>query len=208
MKEEGFRVHLVDDDPGILTALSRVLTASGYEALSFADAECFLEQHDPEVPGCVVVDLSLPGRDGFDIQREMEACGRPIVFLTGQGSIRAGVRAIKAGALDFLEKPVESATLLAVVAKAKQVDDLRRTALYEKKAFEERIARLTPRESQVLDQVVAGRLNKQIAGDLGTVEKTVKVHRARMMEKMGVRTVADLVRTVQRFQHDLRHRRS
>lgn len=199
MKNEEFRVHLVDDDPRILVALSRVLTCAGYDVATFTDAEGFLARHDPSVPGCLIVDLGLPGKNGFDIQTEMEASGRPVVFLTGQGSIQAGVRAIKAGALDFLEKPVESETLLAVVERARQVDDCRRMARKEQREFDERVAKLTPREHEVLSHVVAGRLNKQIAGDLGTVEKTIKVHRARMMSKMGARTVADLVRTVQRF---------
>jgi FixJ family two-component response regulator len=195
----GFRVHLVDDDPRVLTALSRVLTVAGYQVAAFADAETFLERHDPVVPGCAIVDLGLPGKDGFDIQTELTSYGRPVVFLTGQGSIQAGVRAIKAGALDFLEKPVESATLLAVVEKAREVDGNRRKIYRERQEFDERMSQLTPREREVLRHVAAGRLNKQIAGDLGTVEKTIKVHRARMMNKMGVRTVADLVRTVQRF---------
>src|SRR5690606_28306091 len=133
--------------------------------------------------------LGLPGRDGFAIQAEMEACGRPVVFVTGRGSIQAGVKAMKAGALDFLEKPVETTTLLTVVAHAMQVDGLRRREMRDRQEFDECVARLTPRERQVLDLVVAGRLNKQIAGDLGTVEKTIKVHRARVMDKMGARTV-------------------
>lgn len=199
MKNEEFRVHLVDDDAGILVALSRVLTCAGYDVATFADAEGFLARHDPALPGCLIVDLGLPGMDGFDIQAAMEVCGRPVVFLTGQGSVQAGVRAIKAGALDFLEKPVESETLLAVVERAREVDGCRRKARQELREFNERVAKLTPREHEVLNHVVAGRLNKQIAGDLGTVEKTIKVHRARMMTKMGARTVADLVRTVQRF---------
>lgn len=201
MNTTGFRVHLVDDDRRILTALSRVLTVAGYEVESFADAESFLDRHNPAVPGCAIIDLGLPGKDGFDIQAELEACGTPVVFLTGRGTIHDGIKAMKAGALDFLEKPVDAVTLLAAVDQARQVDDSRRKVMHDRQEFDERFAKLTPRERQVLHHVVAGRLNKQIAGDLGTVEKTIKVHRARMMDKMGVRTVADLVRTVQRFQH-------
>lgn len=201
MSTTGFRVHLVDDDPRVLKALSRVLAFAGYEVEAFVDAESFLERHNPAVPGCAIIDLGLPGRDGFAIQAEMEACGRPVVFVTGQGSIQAGIKAMKAGALDFLEKPVESTTLLAVVQQAKQVDNTRRRELRERQDFDERLASLTRRERQVLDLVVAGRLNKQIACDLGTVEKTIKVHRGRVMDKMRARTVVDLVRTVQRFQH-------
>lgn len=200
MSSTGFRVHLVDDDPRVLKALSRVLAFAGYEVEAFGDAESFLERHNPAVPGCAIIDLGLPGRDGFAIQAEMEACGRPVVFVTGQGSIQAGVKAMKAGALDFLEKPVETTTLLTAVAHAMQVDGLRRREMRDRQEFDECVARLTPRERQVLDLVVAGRLNKQIAGDLGTVEKTIKVHRARVMDKMGARTVVGLVRLVQRFQ--------
>ena len=183
----------------VLAALSRLLASAGYVVRAYADAESFLSSHDPDIPGCAVVDLRLPGKDGFEVQSALESCGRPVLFLTGQGDIPASVRAMKAGALDFLVKPVDADDLLAAVGKAMEVDASRRRSNEERKLFEEHLARLTPRERQVLDQVAKGRLNKQIAGDLGTVEKTVKVHRGRMMKKMGVRTVADLVRLVQRF---------
>jgi FixJ family two-component response regulator len=199
VSDPSFQIYLIDDDPQVLKALSRVLSLEGYGIRTFIDAETFLEQHDPELPGCAIVDLSLPGKDGFEIQQALESCGRAVIFLTGHGDVPASVKAMKGGALDFLIKPVTSETLLAAVEQAMHVDVARRQSLLERKDFEARIGRLTPRERQVLDHVVAGRLNKQIAGDLGVVEKTIKVHRARMMEKMGVRTVADLVRLVQRF---------
>jgi FixJ family two-component response regulator len=123
----------------------------------------------------------------------------PVVFLSGQGSIPATVKAMRAGALDFLEKPVEPEILLSAVDRAREFDESRRRLLDDREDFDERLGRLTRRERQVLDRVVAGRLNKQIAGELGIVEKTIKVHRGRMMQKMGVRTVADLVRLVQFF---------
>ena len=195
-------VHLIDDDQRILTALSRLLSSAGYVVEAYADAESFLAGHRPDLPGCAVVDLSLPGKDGFAVQTALEACGRPVVFLSGQADIPASVRAMKAGALDFLVKPVDADTLLAAVGHAVEVDQARRQSLRDRRAFEQRLSRLTPRERQVLEHVVAGRLNKQIAGDLGTVEKTIKVHRGRMMEKMGVRTVADLVRMVEQFRPD------
>lgn len=200
MSDAAFRVHLVDDDAQILRALSRVLAGAGYEVQTFADAETFLDQHDPSRPGCAVVDLSLPGKDGFVVQAELGACGRPVIFLTGRGDIPASVRAMKGGALDFLQKPVDIEILLAAVAEARRLDDARRKDFRERQDFEARIAKLTPREREVLDHVVTGRLNKQIAASLGIVEKTIKVHRGRMMKKLGVRTVADLVRTVQQFQ--------
>ncbi len=201
MNNVAFRVHLVDDDCRILTALSRVLRAAGLEVEAFPDAESFLDCHDPEIPGCAVIDVGLPGKDGFEIQEALERCGRPVVFLTGRGNVPASVKAMKAGALDFLEKPVDSEALLAAIGRARRVDETRRQAFRDRMDFDGRFARLTPRERQVLDHVVAGRLNKQIAGDLGIVEKTIKVHRGRMMGKMGVRTVADLVRIVQQHRH-------
>ncbi len=197
MNSRPFLVNLVDDDAQILKALSRVLVFAGYEVQAFSDAESFLDQHDPNVPGCAVIDLGLPGKSGLEVQQALELCGMPIVFLSGQGSIPATVKAMKAGALDFLEKPIEPDILLSAVGQARLLEESRRRLLRDRQDVEARLASLTPRERQVLDGVVAGRLNKQIAGELGTVEKTIKVHRGRMMQKMGVRTVADLVRLVQ-----------
>ncbi len=199
MSEPAFQVHLIDDDTRILKALSRLLAHAGYGVEIYADAETFLARHDPAAAGCAIVDLSLPGKDGFAVQEALEACGRPVIFLTGQGDIPASVKAMKAGALDFLVKPVAADSLLAAIAEARQIDEERRREFEERREFEQRVAKLTPRERQVLEQVAAGRLNKQIAGALGTVEKTIKVHRSRMMEKMGVRSVADLARKFERF---------
>ncbi len=195
-----FTVYLVDDDPGVLKALSRLLSASGYDVRSFASAQEFLAQHDPELPGCAVFDVSMPALDGLALQEIFKASGdqRPIIFLTGNGDIPKSVRAMKAGALDFLTKPVDKQLFLDVIARAKEDDSKLRQARIEVQEIQVKIARLTPREREVLSHVVAGRLNKQIAGDLGTVEKTIKVHRGRMMEKLGVRTVADLVRLAER----------
>ncbi|MGO4833112.1 response regulator transcription factor [Rhizobiaceae sp. 2RAB30] len=199
MSERAFRVHLIDDDASILAALSRLLSHAGYGVETYSDAETFLARHDPATAGCAVIDLSLPGKDGFAVQEVLEACGWPVIFLTGKGDIPASVKAMKGGALDFLVKPVAADCLLAAVGEARRIEETRRQEFDERRDFERRFANLTPRETQVLGQVAAGRLNKQIAGDLGTVEKTIKVHRSRMMEKMGVRNVADLVRMVQRF---------
>ncbi|TGP93932.1 MULTISPECIES: response regulator [unclassified Mesorhizobium] len=199
MTDAMFQVSLIDDDVQVLKALSRVLSIAGYQVQTFTDAETFLDEHDPLLPGCTVVDLHLPGKSGFEIQEALDACGRPVVFLTGQGNVPASVRAMRAGAQDFLEKPVNTQTLLAAVEQARLVDVARRRNFQDQEDLKKRVARLTARERQVLDQVVAGRFNKQIAGDLGIVEKTVKVHRGRMMHKMGVRTVADLVRIVEHF---------
>ena len=199
MYDVNARIHLVDDDEQIRRAMSRVLTAAGYVVQVHHSAEAFLEIYNPDEPGCVIVDLRLPGMDGFGIQDALgssEHANKPLIFLSGGGDIPTSVRAMKAGALDFLTKPVASDTLLAAVGQALAKDLQLRANTRQRKAVELRLASLTPREREVLSHVVAGRLNKQIAGDLGIVEKTIKVHRGRMMAKMGVRTVADLVRDV------------
>lgn len=199
MNPDAFRVHLIDDDERILAALSRLLSSAGYAVTAYASAEAFLAGHDTERPGCAIVDLSLPGKDGFAIQETLadDPNSRPVIFLTGRGDIPASVKAMKAGAVDFLVKPVDADTLLAAVRQAEVADAAARQRRGERSSMEAKLGRLTPRERQVLDGVVAGRLNKQIAGDLGTVEKTVKVHRGRMMAKMGARTVAELVRMME-----------
>ncbi|HVW58179.1 MAG TPA: response regulator [Rhizobiaceae bacterium] len=189
-------VYVVDDDPSILSALRRVLSAAGHEVVCFLDAESFVEQQNPDAPGCAVVDLDLPGMNGLEIPRQLASTGsnRSLIYLSGKGDIPASVRAMKLGAVDFLTKPVPSAVLLDAVATAVERDAAAREQNERVKSVDERLGRLTPRERQVLGLVVEGLLNKQIAFQLGTVEKTVKVHRARMMAKMEVHTVADLVR--------------
>jgi FixJ family two-component response regulator len=194
-----FVIFLVDDDPGVLKALSRMLNAKGYEVRAFASSTEFLAQHDPSIPGCAIFDVSMPGLDGIELQAALKAGGieRPVIFITGVGDIPVSVHAMKAGAIDFLTKPVKSRQLLAAIAQAaeKEAQALQRRG--ELAELNVRIAKLTPREREVLTHVIAGQLNKQIAADLGTVEKTIKLHRGRMMRKMGVRTVADLVRIAQ-----------
>jgi FixJ family two-component response regulator len=191
-----FTVFIVDDDAGVLKALSRLLRAKGYEVRSYASPQEFLAAHDAAMPGCAVLDVSMPGLDGLALQELLSAtaCHRPVIFITGKGDIPTSVRAMRAGAVDFLTKPVSDQDLLGAIARAAEQDTRMRQTHAELSAIEAKIAALTPREREVLAHVVAGRLNKQIAGDLGTVEKTIKVHRSRMMEKLGVRTVADLVR--------------
>jgi FixJ family two-component response regulator len=194
-----FTVYLVDDDAAILKALGRLLRARNYDVRTFDSAEAFLARHDAALPGCAVFDLSMPGLDGFALQEAFKAGGdeRPVIFLTGKGDIPKSVQAMRSGAVDFLTKPVNEKDLLQAIARAEEDDARTRRHRTERAAIEKRIATLTPREREVLTHVIAGRLNKQIAGDLGTVEKTIKVHRGRMMEKLGVRTVADLVRLAQ-----------
>ncbi len=199
---EKFTVYLVDDDAGVLKALSRLLRAKGYEVKSYVSPQEFLEQHDPAVSGCAVLDVSMPGLDGLELQQALTAGGshRPIVFITGKGDVPTSVRAMKAGAIDFLTKPTKDVDLLQAIRRAEELDAEARRRLSELELVQAKLRTLTPRERQVLTHVVAGRLNKQIACDLGTVEKTIKVHRSRMMEKLGLRTVADLVRMAERAQ--------
>jgi FixJ family two-component response regulator len=196
MSEPEPTVFLVDDDGPVLRALARLLGAAGYAVRPYQSPEAFLAEHDGAVPGCAVLDLSMPGIDGLAIQAALAAgpVFRPVIFLTGAGDIPTSVRAMKAGAVDFLTKPVDRDALFAAVGQAIAADREARRAQGGLAATRARVASLTPREREVLALVVAGRLNKQIAHALGTSVKTVKVHRGRMMAKMGVHTVADLVR--------------
>jgi FixJ family two-component response regulator len=200
MTDKMFTVFVVDDDAGVLKALSRLLRANGYHVEPFASPQTFLAHHDASVPGCAVFDVAMPGFNGLELQQALTARGsaRPIIFLTGEGDIPTSVQAMKAGAIDFMTKPVDERGLLGAIARAEAQDTKIRQSQAELGLIEAKLATLTPREREVLSHVVAGRLNKQIAGDLGTVEKTIKVHRGRVMEKLGVRTVADLVRMAEK----------
>ena len=200
MNDTRFTIFLVDDDTGVLSALSRLLRARSYEVQSFASPQAFLAVHDASIPGCAVLDVAMPGLDGLELQRVLTAGStrRPVIFLTGKSDIPTSVRAMRAGAIDFLTKPVSDADLLTAIARAEKDDASTRHLNAERDSINARFDILTPREREVMTHVIAGRLNKQIAGDLGTVEKTIKVHRGRMMEKMGVRSVADLVRLAER----------
>jgi FixJ family two-component response regulator len=200
MSEPEFTVFVVDDDPAVCRGLSRLLGAAAYRARTFASPHDFLAQHDPSIPGCAVIDLVMPDGGGLELQRKLALSGvaRPIIFLSGKGDIPTSVRAMRAGAVDFLTKPVGGDALLAAVRRAQAADARARESRGAVAAVAANLAKLTPREREVLNHVVAGRLNKQIAGDLGTVEKTIKVHRGRMMRKLGMRTVQDLVRLAER----------
>jgi FixJ family two-component response regulator len=200
MTDAALTVFLVDDDAGVLRGLSRLLRARGYDVQAFASPQAFLAGHDASIAGCAVFDVSMPGLDGLELQQALSAKGsqRPVIFLTGKGDIPTSVRAMRAGAIDFLTKPVGDDDLLAAIARALRQDADTRRAGAELNSINARFAILTPREREVMTHVIAGRLNKQIAGDLGTVEKTIKVHRGRVMEKLGVRSVADLVRLAEK----------
>jgi FixJ family two-component response regulator len=186
----------VDDDPAILKAVSRLLQAVGFTVSTYSSSERFLEDYATLAPGCVVLDLAMPGLSGLDVQDALANAGEfmPIIFLTGKADVPASVRAMKHGAADFLIKPVERDELLAAVRSALVKGLLARMARQEVAETRRRLATLTPREYEVFEHVIKGDLNKQTAAELGAAEKTIKIHRARVMQKMQVQSVAELVR--------------
>jgi len=193
-------VFVVDDYTPGRKSISRLLHAAGFVVAAFASAQEFLAQYDPAARGCLVLDLAMPDVSGLELQSILAEKGSflPIVFLTAHGDVSTSVQAMKHGAVDFLTKPVNDEDLLAAVRVAMEKDRVLRREQTELCEIRERLATLTPREREVLEYVVAGRLNKQIASDLGTVEQTVKVHRAHVMQKMKVHSVAELVRLTER----------
>jgi len=201
MSENNNTVFILDDEPGMLKALTRLLKAEGFTVQAFTSAKAFLESYSPETLSCLVLDVAMPELNGLELQEHLTRSGLllPIVFLTGHGDIPMSVQAIKAGAVDFLTKPVKDADLLRAVRAALQRAVEQRELILEIVSLRQRYNSLTPRESQVMALVVAGHLNKQIAADLGTGEHTIKVHRARVMEKMGVESLANLVRASERL---------
>jgi RNA polymerase sigma factor (sigma-70 family) len=195
-------IHVVDDDDSFRTAVTRLLRAAGYEVRSYPTAGEFLLARRDNTPGCLVLDVRMPGPSGLELQ---EAFGRrndtlPIIFLTGHGDIPMGVRAMKAGAADFLTKPVQRRVLLHAVQNALARDGESRKAREQDGTLRARSETLTPREREVFDLVAAGKANKQIAAELGTSERTVKAHRAQVMRKMQVTSLAELVHVADRLQ--------
>lgn len=188
-------VSVVDDDTLVLRSIGRVLQSAGFAVRTFPSAQEFLAHRADAAEQCVLLDLAMPGLNGLEVQRELARSGDhgAVVFLSGCGDIAASVAAMKAGAVDFLTKPIERDKLIDAVRSAIRKGDAARAEREQRDAIEGRLATLTPREREVLGHVVAGRMNKQTAAALGTAEKTVKVHRARVMKKMGVGSLAELV---------------
>ena len=194
-------VFLVDDDSSVRRALARLIKAAGYQLQTFTSAREFLDSklHD-DGPACLVLDVRMPGLSGLDLQRELQTANAtlPIIFITGYGDIPMSVKAMKEGAVDFLPKPVRDVELLRAIEQALARAVRERAYREELEDIQSRLEKLTAREREVMNLVVRGLLNKQIAVALGTVEKTIKVHRARVMQKMQVDSVAELVRIVER----------
>ena len=200
MNHAGPTIFVVDDDPAVLKSLSRLLRSARLDVVTFSSPREFLGRHEPSAPGCLVLDVAMPGLNGLELQEALAVKGSevPIIFLTGHGDIPMSVQAMKRGAVDFLTKPVNDEDLLKAVHVAVEKDRIAREARAELDEIQQRLATLTPREREVMEHVISGQLNKQTAADLGTVEKTIKVHRARVMEKMKVQSVAELVRLAER----------
>jgi FixJ family two-component response regulator len=195
-------VFVIDDDPQVRRAVGRLLTSAGHRAELFSSAIQFLENTDGDRPGCLVIDLRLPGLNGIDLFNLLRTTGKtiPMVFLTGYGDVPTSVQAMKAGAVDFLTKPVDEEELLEAIGRALARDVQLRERRVEQEELVGRRAMLTRRERQVFDLVVQGLLNKQIAGRLGTTEQTVKVHRGRVMQKMQATSIAQLVHIAERLE--------
>jgi FixJ family two-component response regulator len=200
MKSMEAKVYVVDDDPSVRAGLARLLQSMGLTVKTFASAQEFLEQAVSEEPGCLIVDLRMPAMNGLELQEQLMTrnLNLPVIFLTGYGTVPASVRAMKRGAVDFLEKPVDDQVILDAIYQALEEDRKTRRNLAEAKFIQDRLKSLTPREYEVFSLITTGLLNKQVAYELGTAEKTIKVHRARIMEKMHCESLAQLVRLAEK----------
>jgi two-component system, LuxR family, response regulator FixJ len=189
-------VFIVDDDDAIRDSLQMLMSSVGLESACYASAREFLTSYDPDRPGCLVLDVRMPGMSGIDLQERLVAMNSilPIIFITGHGEVPMAVHAMRAGAVDFIQKPFSEQALLDQIHLAVEQDAKSRAMLGRRDAIVERIASLTPRERQVMEMVIDGMANKVIAIDLGVSERTVEIHRARVMQKMGAESLPHLVR--------------
>jgi FixJ family two-component response regulator len=201
VKQPDSIVYVVDDDSSVREAIKSLIRSVGLRVETFGTAQEFLKSARPDAPGCVVLDVRLPGLSGLDLQRELAANGinLPVIFITGHGDIPMSVRAMKAGALEFLTKPFRDQDLLDAILQALERDLSARQQRSETAELRERFDSLTAREREVMGLVVSGLLNKQIAGELGTSEVTIKIHRSQVMKKMGAGSLAELVRMTEKL---------
>lgn len=201
MTEENPVVYIVDDDASVRKALERLLRSAGHIAKTFASAIEFLDSDFPDAPGCLILDIKMPKLSGLELQDRLAEKGIsfPIIFITGHGTVPASIKAFKAGAMDFLQKPFEDKVFLEAVSRGIERHRRLRQEQKETDALRAKLDTLTLREREVFGLVVTGMLNKQIAFDLGTTEKTIKVHRSRVMQKMSARSLADLVRFAEKL---------
>jgi FixJ family two-component response regulator len=200
MLEDDPIVFIVDDDDSVRRALARLIKSVDLNVETFASAHDFLKRQPHNGPACLLLDIRMPGLSGLDLQDELVAAGRtlPIIFISGHGSIPLSVRAMKAGAVDFIEKPFEDQTLLDAINQSLKKDRQAKLEQAEVGEIQRRVDSLTPREREVFALVVSGKLNKQIAFELGTSERTIKAHRARVMKKMQASSLADLIRLAEK----------
>jgi RNA polymerase sigma factor (sigma-70 family) len=191
-------VNIVDDDAGVRTSIGMLLKSVGIPSSIYASAREFLDAHDASRPGCLVLDIRMPGMSGLDLQQELNARGvsLPLIFITGHGDVPMAVEAMRSGAFDFLQKPFRDQELIDRVQRALERDAENRRAAEERRQIRDRLETLTPREREVLELMAQGKPNKVMAGDLGLSQRTVEIHRAHVMEKMGADSVAQLVSMV------------
>lgn len=189
-------VFVIDDDQAVRDSLGLLLKSMGQRARLFESAQAFLDQYSPDMKGCIVLDIRMPGMSGMELQQRLKAmrCTIPVIFVTGHGDVPMAVEAMHSGAFDFIQKPFRDQELLDRINQALNWDTEHRSEEERRRTVQERFASLTPREREVLDCVVRGLANKVIAMDLDLSQRTVEIHRARVMEKMGARSLADLVR--------------
>jgi len=199
MTPDSGTVHVVDDDESWRTSVARLLSAAGYRVVLYESAEAFLDTAELDAPGCLLLDLRMPGLTGLQLQQRLAQHALPIVFVSGHGDIPTSVLAIKAGAEDFLSKPVASDVLFSAIERAIARDRAQRDRRQQRDALRSRVDALTPTERKVFDSVVLGKLNKHIAAELGTAERTIKWHRHNLMEKLQVESLAELVSLAERL---------